>query len=255
VSLAFLTADATRVRARSPMERPALAAGARLACVEGWNVPNAYSDPGSERAWLTQTVGFIDRCSLAKLEIQAQPRALARIVERASASLAASEQATEQGSARGLALAPGLAACAYGTWWCPATPGRALVLSEPSAAVAVLTAVREAGADAQGTVTVLDVTCGLAALSLIGPQARELLARFCAIDVRPALAPPCAFRPGSVARTPGYVLVEAPDRLLVLVGWALGEYLWRVVADAAADLGGGPVGAQALTQYLERDDA
>ncbi|MGD0455849.1 MAG: sarcosine oxidase subunit gamma family protein, partial [Solirubrobacteraceae bacterium] len=109
--------------------------------------------------------------------------------------------------------------------------------------------------EAEGTVSVLDVSCGLAALSLIGPGARELLARFCAIDVRPGLAPPGAFRPGSVARTPGYLLVEGGDRLLVLVGWALGEYLWRVVADAAADLGGGPVGAEALSHHQDRDDA
>ncbi len=41
----------------------------------------------------------------------------------------------------------------------------------------------------------------------------------------------------------------------MLVGWALGEYLWQVVADAAADLGGGPVGAEALARHVERDDA
>ena len=40
-----------------------------------------------------------------------------------------------------------------------------------------------------------------------------------------------------------------------LVGWALGEYLWQVVADAAAQLGGGPVGAEALARQLERADA
>jgi sarcosine oxidase gamma subunit len=45
-----------------------------------------------------------------------------------------------------------------------------------------------------------------------------------------------AFRPGSVARTPGYVLRTAADSLLVLVGWAFGEYLWQVVADAAGVL-------------------
>jgi glycine cleavage system aminomethyltransferase T len=119
-----------------------------------------------------------------------------------------------------------------GAWWCPVTPSRMLVLGEPTG-------------ELPGSSTVVDLTCGLAALSLIGPAAGELLARFCAIDVRDKVTPVGAFRPGSVARTPGYVLREAEDRLLVMVGWALGEYLWRVVADAAEHLGGGPVGADA----------
>ncbi len=119
-----------------------------------------------------------------------------------------------------------------GAWWCPVTPSRMLVLGEPTG-------------ELPGSSTVVDLTCGLAALSLIGPAAGELLARFCAIDVRDKVTPVGAFRPGSVARTPGYVLREAEDRLLVLAGWALGEYLWRVVADAAEHLGGGPVGADA----------
>jgi hypothetical protein len=41
----------------------------------------------------------------------------------------------------------------------------------------------------------------------------------------------------------------------VLVGWALGEYLWQVVADAAAHLGGGPVGAEALARHREAANA
>jgi heterotetrameric sarcosine oxidase gamma subunit len=93
---------------------------------------------------------------------------------------------------------------------------------------------------AAGTFAV-DLTSGLAALSLSGPLANELLARFCAIDVRPASMPVAAFRPGSVARTPGYVLRTGESELLIMVGWALGAYLWEVVADAASHLGGGPV--------------
>jgi heterotetrameric sarcosine oxidase gamma subunit len=244
VSLAFLSPDATSargVRARSPMERLALAAGARLARVEGWNVPNAYDEPTVERARLTQSVGFVDRSSLLKLEIHAEPRELAGIVAQAS---------------DGLALEPGLAgrspaAGAQATWWCPVTPSRALVLAEPTGAADVRAAVARAAADVQGTVSVVDVTCGLTALALVGPGARELLARFCAIDVRPAVTPVNGFRPGSVARTPGHVLVEGSERLLVLVGWAFGEYLWQVVADAAAALGGGPVGAEALALHVE----
>lgn len=249
MSLDFLTPDATAARelhARSPMERLAVAAGARLARIEGWNVPNAYCEPSAEWGRLGRTVGFVDRSSLTKLELQAEPRELARIVAQAGG---------------GLALEPGLAgrspagSSTEGTWWCPVTPARVLVLGEPGAGADVRAALAQAAAEAQGTATLVDVTCGLVALSLIGPQARELLARFCAIDVRPAVTPIRGFRPGSVARTPGYVLVEAQDRLLVLVGWALGEYLWQVVADAAADLGGGPVGAEALNHHLERNDA
>jgi glycine cleavage system aminomethyltransferase T len=130
-----------------------------------------------------------------------------------------------------LGLRPGVAERRDGAWWCPVTPERTLVLGQPAAVPDPATAV--------------DVTCSLAALALIGPAARELLARFCAIDVRDAVTPVAGFRPGSVARTPGYVLREADDRLLIMVGWALGEYLWQVVADAAERLGGGPVGADA----------
>lgn len=253
VSLAFLTTDAPpsrELRARSPMERVALAAGARIAPVEGWNVLSAFSEPSVEWARLTRTVGFADRSNLAKLELQAEPQELAEIVARASA----------KGSGEGLVLVPGIAGRMpledpTGTWWCPVTPGRVLVLSESARGPEVHAAVTRAAADARGTVGVLDVTCGLAALSLTGPGARELLARFCALDVRPAHAPPGAFRPGSVARTPGYLLVEGAERLLVLVGWALGEYLWQVVADAAASLDGGPVGSEAIAKLLESADA
>jgi sarcosine oxidase subunit gamma len=125
-----------------------------------------------------------------------------------------------------------------------------LALSEPGPA-ATLRGTLGRAAQNIGDATIVDVTCGLAALSLLGPSARELLARFCAIDVRPAVTPPGGFRPGSVARTPGYVLVEDENHLLVLVGWAFGEYLWHVVADAAAHLGGGPVGAEARVRHLE----
>jgi heterotetrameric sarcosine oxidase gamma subunit len=243
VSLEFLSAPAMpprEVLARTPMERHALQAGARLARIDGWNVPNAYEDPLTERRRLTDTVGFADSSSLAKLELQAEPQELARIVSAASG---------------GLRLEPGLAARTQASWWCPVTPGRVLVLSDPGSTAPVRSAVERAAQDAQGTVSVVDLTTGLAALSLHGPGARELLARFCAIDVRKAVTPVCGFRPGSVARTPGYLLVEAESRLLVLVGWALGDYLWRVVADAAADLGGGPVGAEALAHELEAADA
>lgn len=91
----------------------------------------------------------------------------------------------------------------------------------------------------------IDVTCNYAALRISGPQARETIARFCALDLRPQKAPPHSFRPGSIARQPGMILVEAEDRFLLLFGWAIAEYMWQVVADAARPLGGAPAGIEA----------
>jgi hypothetical protein len=129
----------------------------------------------------------------------------------------------------------GVAEHRSGAWWCPVTPVRTLVIGGlPSIDGAI------------------DVTTTYAALTITGPASRELFARFCAIDLRPHVAPPRAFRPGSVARTPGFVLRENGDRFLMLFGAALGHYMWQTVADAAASLGGGPMGVDALAP-VERE--
>ena len=192
MSLDFLS-PAPGAIARSPMERQALAAGARLELRNGWNVAVAF-DGEHDRP-----VGFADLSHLTKLEIQGgEPLELGRAVRSG------------------------------GAWWCPYTAERTLVVGEPE--------------PIEGAI---DITCAYAALAVVGPQARELFARFTALDLRPHVTPVGAFRPGSVARTPGAILREAEDRYLMLFGAALGEYMWSVVADAAARLGGGPVGVDA----------
>jgi glycine cleavage system aminomethyltransferase T len=113
-------------------------------------------------------------------------------------------------------------------WWCGLTRDRALVLG---------------GSAPDGA---LDVTCNYAALTILGPYATETIARFCALDLRPHKAPPHSFRPGSIARQPGMILVEAENRFLLLFGWAVAQYVWTVVADAARPLGGAPIGIEAL---------
>jgi glycine cleavage system aminomethyltransferase T len=132
---------------------------------------------------------------------------------------------------RGEGIAPGFGrATRQGErWLCPLTTSRALVIG---------------GDEAPGDG--IDVTTCFAALTILGPEAREVIARFCALDLRPQNAPPQSFRPGSVARQPGMVLVEAPDRFLLLFGWAVAEYVWTVVEDAAKPRGGRPIGIGAL---------
>jgi heterotetrameric sarcosine oxidase gamma subunit len=182
--------------ARSPMERQAQAAGARFEVRDGWNVAVSYPTTGA--------VTWADMSHLPKLEVHGAHE-----------------------------LAPGLATRVNGSWWCPVTRDRAVVIGST---------------EHDG----IDVTTTLAALSIAGPLAREVFARFCAVDLRDREMPIRGFRPGSVARTPGYVLREDEDRFLMLFGWALGEYIWTVVSDAAALFGGAPAGVDSVDREVAR---
>jgi glycine cleavage system aminomethyltransferase T len=197
------------------MERLARAAGGVLEERGGWNVATSYGAVVAERAHVAQTVGFCDRSWLPKFEVRTPAVAAA----------------AGNGSLPVPAKAFGTATRTAGDGWrCPITPERTLLL----------------GGEEPIPNGALDLTCAHAALELAGPLAGECLARLCAIDVRPSVMPVAGFRPGSVARTPGYVLRTRPDALLILTGWAYGEYLWETVANAAQRLGGGPVGTEAL---------
>jgi glycine cleavage system aminomethyltransferase T len=215
VSLAFLSVLPGEAIARSPMERLARAAGAVVEERDGWNVVTSYGAVVAERTRVAQTVGFCDRSWMRKFEV----RTPAGAATPGNGSLPVPVQVFGAATRTG-----------GGGWRCPITPERTLLL----------------GGDEPVPDGALDLTCAHAALELAGPLAGECLARFCAIDVRPSMLPACGFRPGSVARTPGYVLRTRPDALLILTGWAYGEYLWETVATAAERVGGGPVGTEAL---------
>ncbi len=202
------TFSADGVVARSPMEGKARAAGARFEVRDGWSVAVDYgtASPGD--------VSWVDVSHLAKVELQGSPEA----IDAAAGGSLPFGTAVRQGDA----------------WWCRLTGSRALVIgSRPDLN----------GAD---NLNVLDVTCNFAALTLAGPLARETFARFCALDLRPHVTPVNALRPGSIGRQPGILIREDADRYLFLFGWATGEYMWSVVADAATHLGGGPAGVDAL---------
>lgn len=217
--------------ARGSMERSARAAGARFEVRDGWNVAVSYSTPESEAAACAERVGWADVSQLGKLEIQANPDDLAAIVGQVTG---------------GAELTLGRATRAADAWWCPLTSERALVLCTPGALTDLRERLDEAAGGASGPASVTDVTTVFGAMTIMGPLARELFARFCALDLRPSATPIQGLRPGSVARGPGVVLREAEDRFLMLFGWALGQYMWTVVSDAGEHLGGSPVGVDAL---------
>jgi glycine cleavage system aminomethyltransferase T len=233
--LAFNIANYTPV-ARSPMERAARAAGARFEIRDGWNVAVAYTSPEQEAEACRKTAGWADVSHLGKLELQATPGDLHAIVAAC---------------ADGASLELGSAASAAGAWWCPMTERRALVLCVPSVLPALRERLAEASASCAEPASVFDVTTVFAAMVLIGPLAREIFARFCAVDLRAQITPVRGLRPGSIARQPGLVLREDNHRFLFLFGWAVAEYMWTVVQDAGSRLGARPIGVDALAPVQE----
>ena len=217
-SLAFLSPGPGAV-AKSPMEPGTVAAGATIENRDGWNVATAF--PDEERS--ISVVGFADLSHFGKIEVLGDVAAIT-----------------------GHDLELGRALRAEGAWWCPYSDQRAVVLCKPRETAAFRDRLTASAADASGLASVIDMSTSQGAMTILGPLARETFARFTAIDLRPQITPPLAFRPGSVARTGGAILCEAPDRYLMLFGAALGQYVWTLVADAAGHLGGGPVGVDAL---------
>lgn len=207
-NLAFLQVDPVDAPApRSPLAGEVLAAD--------------FGDAPAGLRRCRETVGFADLSHLGVLELQGRAEEIAAAVP------------ARTGRGRGATLDGG-------AWWCPVTPRRALVVDAVGAAEVSRAAVESFRG------YVLDVGAAIAAIGIAGPLAREAIARFCALDLRPSSAPPTAFRPGSIARTAGYVLCDAPDSYVLLFGAAYSSYLWEVVADSADHLGGGPVGAESL---------
>jgi glycine cleavage system aminomethyltransferase T len=215
MNLDFLAAGATAtdagVVARSPMEPPARAAGARFEVRHGWSLAIDY---GSVRAPAPGTVSWVDTSHLRKLELGGDGDAL--------------------DAAAGTGLPFGTAVRRDGAWWCRLTRTRVLLVGGVA---------EFGGADG---IDVVDVTSNFAALTISGPLARETFARFCALDLRPAVTPVRALRPGSIGRQPGILIREDEERYLFLFGWATGEYMWSIVADAGEHLGGAPAGIDSL---------
>jgi glycine cleavage system aminomethyltransferase T len=212
VNLEFLRVDQTSAPdavAHSPMERLARGAGARFEVRDGFNV--AVEFPGGGGVGEAGAVSWADVSHLSKVELQGSSDVIGE-------------------------LPFSTAVRRDGAWWCRLTQTRALVIGT------------RADLPAADDLDVLDVTSNFAALTLLGPLARETFARFCALDLRPRVTPIGALRPGSIGRQPGLVIREDEERYLFLFGWATGEYMWSVVSDAGAHLGGRPVGADALRE-------
>jgi glycine cleavage system aminomethyltransferase T len=221
--------DGSRPLARSQIEWAHLGAGADLREHQGWNVVADYGDPAREAEACRRTVGIADASFLGKLELESDRDNAVRIVSEL---------------AGGAIPELGVAVEHEGTWWCPITAERVLAVTQPERTASVREALEGAALGAFASVT--ELTAALGSNLVVGPLARECLARATALDTRPKSLPEAGFAPVSVARTPGLVLRSRGDRFLHLFGAGYAQYNWTVFVDAAEHLGGRAVGMDAI---------
>jgi len=105
--------------------------------------------------------------------------------------------------------------------------------------------------DDLSSASLVELTTALAAFTVVGPAAREILARLSALDTRPQSFAEQGFAPVSVGRVPAMVLRENGDRFLVLFGSAYADYMWTALTDAGFALGASLVGNAALESIAE----
>ena len=184
----------------------ARAAGGHIEARDGWRVAVDYGSEEGEREACRATVGVGDVSWLGKIELQGPAPDVAAVGAAAGAPEIELGRATGDGD----------------PWWCPFSARRVLAVCPPGSSPALREALEDAATDA-----------------------RDLLARLSAIDLRPRVTPEASFRPGSVARVPAMVLRGHGDRYVLMFGSAYAQYMWVQVTDAAEPLGGLIVGAAA----------
>ena len=122
------------------------------------------------------------------------------------------------------------------------------LLLTPAAARGQVVRTIEAGAEPSSCVHSTDVTSGFAGFVLVGPRARDLLARVTSLDLRARSLPDGGCAQCPMARI--HAIVARSDwgalaAYRVLVARDVGEYCWDALREAGHDLGLAPIGRAA----------
>jgi aminomethyltransferase len=183
---------------RSPLHEQTRQAGARFVLRDGWEVAASFGPVAAELGACRASAGIADLSHIGKLELEGPAEALAACSARDDRFV----------------------------WWCPLADDNALALSEH----VPLAQLRERLEDELGSdALVVDVTDRFAAVAVVGPRAREVLA----------------------GGLPGMLLAGDGERFLVVCDPADAAAVWIALSAAGRLLGAAHVGLDAL----ERLDA
>ncbi len=219
---------ASRLR-ESPLHETLSGAGGQMIERCGSLVARDFGSAASEAALCQRTVGIADRSDLVKLELSDRPEHLLELIERSAGGRAV----------HGVGLRPPHEPA----WWCLLEPGRALILCDACHGARVLRVLELA--PQRSTAALEDCSEELAALAIVGPRARRLLAAVGDFDLEQTPAAE-GFVNVALGGQDALLLREGPVHFLAVVPAASAEKLWAALHEAGHELGVGSVGHEAI---------
>ena len=229
---------------RTAMYHAQLAVGAVMADADGWQLPRHYGDTLQEARWLRETVGVSDVSPIGKVRIVGTygGQKVAALVPGATEQSAGSVLETDSPLERdGKLLSVRLASDEY------------LLLTPPGVASNAVAAIQSSDVTCAHAI---DVTSGLCGVAIVGPETQGLLSRITEVDASPRSLPDLACVQSRFADVQGLLLrrdVNGIEMYQFYAGREFGEYLWEVLVETAREVGGGPVGTEALLGLREAD--
>lgn len=212
--------------------------GAELGEQDGWQVPTAYTELGTEVAAAEQRVAIVDLSAIGKLLIQG--------------SALEDELAAEFGSSP---ATPTELIRFEGGWLTRINRFEHYAVLPLDRLARTTDALRTALSGQHASVTSL--THGTDALGLLGPAAPRTLTKLCGLDVRERSFPNRRVQISSLARVKAMIARLDQGELPcyeVHVDRTYSEYVWETVMDAAQEFGGRAIGTIAFHQLSPEEE-
>ena len=230
-------ASTTVPERRTAMYHAQLAMGAVMADADGWQLPAHYGDVSGEAAWLRETVGVSDVSPIGKVRVVGEDasRAVATLLPQADGlSIGLVSEADSPLERGGKLLAARLA------------PDEFLVLTPAGVAPHAINGMHSGPSNCAYAI---DVTSGLCGVAIVGPGTQNMMSRITETDTSPRALTDLSCIQARFADVQGLLLrrdVNGIAMYQLYVSREFGEYLWQVLIETAHEVGGGPVGTQAL---------
>jgi len=215
--------------------------GATFVDVNGWQVPDLFSNINDELTVARQATGLADSSASGKILVEGG---------------AAESVLQEIWSVPRLKIGQGVVVNAKGIY--RLRSDQFFIHLEPGSEGELLTSLNEKVSNIEDLFTVTNLTHGQAELLLVGPASAQLLGRLCGLDFHPSSFPDLTAKQSSVAKTRQLILhrdikqLDGPPVLAysIIGGRSLAAYLWNTILEAGQDLEISPVGQSALNRLL-----